>query len=157
MLPLCANAIINPEYKKEVINWCPSFEETELNEKLIEKYNCGAASKEYYAKKQFDTAFDYAKKLKYIYKTRDINALAEIAPYPEVYIHNYKNKDFMEIKSKQQLLKLDKNALFGKSAYNEINNNAIFWNWRGFMLGAGSLWFFVENNGNIGNLSIYVN
>jgi len=108
-------------------------------------------------KKQFDTALDYAKKLKYIYKTKNINALANIAPYPNVYINNYKNKKFIKIKSKQQLLKLDKNVLFGKNAYNEINNNAIFWNWRGFMLGAGSVWFFVEKNGDIGDLSINVN
>jgi len=44
-------AIINPAYKKEIVNWCPSFEETELDEKLVKKYNCGAASKDYYTKK----------------------------------------------------------------------------------------------------------
>ena len=148
---------INPEYKKETINWCPSFEESEKHPELVEKYGCGAGGQNYYSKKQFDVAYDYAKKIKYIYKTKDIEALANIAPYPNVYIEKYKNKKFIQIKSKEELLKLDKNALFGKSAYDEINNSAIFWNWRGFNLGRGSVWFFVEEDGSIGNLSIYVN
>ena len=148
---------INPDYKKEIVNWCPSFEESEKHPELIEKYGCGAGGQNYYSKKQFDVAYDYAKKIKYIYKTKDIEALANIAPYPNVYIEKYKNKKFIQIKSKEELLKLDKNALFGKSAYDEINNSAIFWNWRGFNLGRGSVWFFVEEDGSIGNLSIYVN
>lgn len=68
-----------------------------------------------------------------------IEALANIAPYPNVYIEKYKNKKFIQIKSKEKLLKLNKNTLFGKSTYNEINNNAIFWNWRGFNIGRGSV------------------
>ncbi len=148
---------INPEYKKEMIDWCPSFEESEKHPELVKKYDCGAGGKDYYSKKQFDTAYDFAKIIKYIYRTKDINALANIAPYPNVFIENYKNKKFIEIKSKKELLKLDKNTLFGKSAYDEINKSAIFWNWRGFNIGKGSIWFFVEEDGSIGNLSIYVN
>ena len=79
---------INPDYKREIVNWCPSFEER--NDKnqamLIEKYQCIGASKKCFPKEYFPIALDFAKKLKYIYRTKDINALANTAPYPEVYI-----------------------------------------------------------------------
>ena len=97
---------INLEFIKEIVNWCPSFEERNDGNQamLIEKYQCIGASKKCFPKEYFSVAQDFAKKLKYIYRTKDINALANTAPYPEVYIYNYKNKDFSEIKSKQQLL-----------------------------------------------------
>ena len=139
---------INPDYKKENINWCPSFEErNSINqEMLIKKYHCIGASKNCFPRKYFDIAQDFAKKIKYIYRTKDINALANIAPYPNVYIYNYKNKKFIEIKSKQQLLQLDKNILLNRSMFNRINESYINWYWAGFLFSQVHIMFFVENN-----------
>ena len=141
-------ATINLEYKKEIVNWCQSFEERNDGNQamLIEKYQCIGASKKCFPKEYFPIALDFAKKLKYIYRTKDINALANIAPYPEVYIYNYKNKDFIEIKSKQQLLKLDKNILLKRSIFDDINKSYINWSWRGFEFSQAGILFFVENN-----------
>ena len=48
------------------------------------------------------------------------------------------------------------NSINNSFYLDEINNSAMFWNWRGFDLGKGSIWFFVNEDGSIGNLSIYV-
>ena len=139
---------INPNYKKEVVNFCPSFEDrTDTNQvMLIKKYNCIGASKNCFPKEYFDVALDFAKKLKYVYRTKDIQALADIAPYPSVYIENYKNKEFIKIKSKQQLLRLDKNILLNRSMFKKINESYINWSWRGFDFSRVDIMFFIENN-----------
>ncbi|MBE7707759.1 MAG: hypothetical protein E7Z88_03510 [Cyanobacteria bacterium SIG27] len=149
------NAVINPDYQKEEFHWCPSMEEAGYwTEKYIDKYNCIAASINLYSKQQYEIALDFAKKIKYIYKTQDINALANIAPYPNVYIHNYKNKKFIEIKSKEELLKLDKSILLNKSMLDEINNSYLNWNWKGFMFSRTGIHFFVKDK--VDMLSIHL-
>ena len=144
------------EYKKETVNWCPASEDSNdiIREKLIEKYDCIGASKKCYNQKQYEIALDYAKKIKYIFRTKDLNALANIAPYPSVYIYNYKNKEFIEIKSKQQLLKMDRKAILNRNTYNDIYKSNLFWNWKGFMLGRGAIWFYVEDK--VVMLAIYL-
>ena len=140
---------INPEYKKEIMNLCPSMEERNDGNQamLIKKYQCIGASKNYYSKQEFDTAIDFAKKLKYIYRTKDINALANIAPYPEVYIYNYKkNKKFIDIKSKQQLLRLDKSILLNGSIFKRINESYINWSWMGFEFSQTGIIFYIKDN-----------
>ena len=139
---------INPDYKKEIVNWCPSFEESNDGNQamLIEKYQCIGASKKCFPKEYFPIALDFAKKLKYIYRTKDINALANIAPYPNFYIYNYKNKEFIKIKSKQQLLKFDKNILLNRSMFNKINESYINWSWKGFEFSQAHVIFYIEDN-----------
>lgn len=62
--------VINSDYKKEEFNWCPSMEEAGYwREKYIDKYGCIGASIDLYSKQQREIALDFAKKLKYIYKT----------------------------------------------------------------------------------------
>lgn len=140
------STIINPDYKKEEFYWCPSMEEAEFQrEKYIEKYECIGASKNLYSKEQQDIALDFAKKLKYIYKTQDINALANIAPYPDVFIYNYKNKKFIKIETKEELLKLDKNVLLNKNTSNKIDESFLNWSWEGFNFSHCGVLFFVEN------------
>lgn len=138
--------VINSDYKKEEFHWCPSMEEAGYwREKYIDKYGCIGASIDLYSKQQREIALDFAKKLKYIYKTKDINALANIAPYPNVYIHNYKNKKFIEIKSKEELLKLDKSILFNKRMLDEINRSYLNWYWAGFEFSKGGVLFFIKD------------
>lgn len=149
------NAVINPDYQKEEFHWCPSMEEAGYwREKYIDKYGCIGASINLYSKQQREIALDFAKKIKYIYKTQDINALANIAPYPNVYIHNYKNKKFIEIKSKEELLKLDKSILLNKSMLDEINNSYLNWYWAGFEFSKGGVLFFVKDK--VDMLSIHL-
>jgi len=138
--------VINSDYKKEEFHWCPSMEEAGYwRKKYIDKYGCIGASIDLYSKQQREIALDFAKKLKYIYKTQDINALANIAPYPNVYIHNYKNKKFIEIKSKEELLKLDKSILFNKSMLDEINSSYLNWYWAGFEFSTDGVLFFIKD------------
>ena len=141
------NAVINPDYKKEEFSWCPSAERAEhYREKYINKYGCIGASINLYSERQREIALDFAKKIKYIYKTQDINALADIAPYPNVFLYNYKNKKFVKIKSKEELLKLDKNVLLNRNTSNKINESFLNWSWEGFNFSHCGLLFFVENN-----------
>lgn len=138
--------VINSDYKKEEFNWCPSMEEAGYwREKYIDKYGCIGASIDLYSKQQREIALDFAKKLKYIYKTQDINALADIAPYPDVFIYNYKNKKFIKIETKEELLKLDKNVLLNKNTSNKIDESFLNWSWEGFNFSHCGVLFFVEN------------
>ena len=140
------NAVINPDYQKEEFHWCPSMEEAGYwTEKYIDKYNCIAASINLYSKQQYEIALDFAKKIKYIYKTQDINALANIAPYPNVFIYNYKNKKFIKIKTKEELLKLDKNVLLNRNTSSKINESFLNWSWEGFNFSHCGVLFFIEN------------
>ena len=97
------------------------------------------------AKQQREIALDFAKKIKYIYKTQDINALANIAPYPNVFIYNYKNKKFIKIKTKEELLKLDKNVLLNRNTSSKINESFLNWSWEGFNFSHCGVLFFIEN------------
>ncbi len=140
------NAVINPDYQKEEFHWCPSMEEAGYwREKYIDKYGCIGASINLYSKQQREIALDFAKKIKYIYKTQDINALANIAPYPNVFIYNYKNKKFIKIKTKEELLKLDKNVLLNRNTSSKINESFLNWSWEGFNFSHCGVLFFIEN------------
>lgn len=140
------NALINPDYQKEEFHWCPSMEEVGYwREKYIDKYGCIGASIDLYSKQQREIALDFAKKLKYIYQTQDINALADIAPYPDVFIYNYKNKKFIKIETREELLKLDKNVLLNKNTSNKIDESFLNWSWEGFNFSHCGILFFVEN------------
>ena len=132
----------NFDYKNEIILKCPSYEEWNNNEIIAKNSGCASGGTDYYSPLQFEIALDFAKKLKYVYRTKNMSMYAEILPYPNVYIYNYKNKDFIEIKTKSDFLKLDKNIIFNKNIFENISDSKLFWNWKGFSIGNGSICFF---------------
>lgn len=117
---------LNPRYIKE----------------KIEVYSVD--SDEIFTQEKINTAIDFSKKIKYIYKIQDMELLAQILPYP-VTINKYKNRN-ITINTKEEFKKLNKNIILNKDIYNAINNNKLFWNWQGFMLGNGQIWFWVDND-----------
>ncbi len=136
---------INPQYKLEKIERCPTFEEYEGNIDLY-KNTCLVDFDDTFTLQKVSLAIDFAKKIKYVYRTQDFTTLANILPYP-VYINNYKKKNII-INSKKELFKLDKNILLNNNIFLEIDQNRLFWNWRGFMLGNGSIWFWIDDEVN---------
>ncbi len=144
-------------YKKEKIEKCLSYEQAKENPELVDQYGCVGGGSDLFSDETVNLAIDYAKQIKYIFKTKDIKTLSQIVSYP-VYIHNYpgKDKDII-INSEEELLKLDKNILFPKSTYKAIDENKLFWNWRGFMLGNGEVWFWADDKeSKISNLTFNI-
>ena len=140
---------INPKYKEEIVKRCQTFEEYE-NNKLNSNLSCLTNFDETFTPQKVDIAIDFAKKIKYVYRTQDFITLSNILPYP-LEINNYKNQNIV-IKSKQEFLKLDKEILLNKKIFNKINDNELFWNYKGFMLGNGAIWFWIDND--ISNVTI---
>ncbi len=141
---------INPQYQLEEIERCPTFEEYESNIDLY-KNTCLVDFDDTFTKQKVNLAIDFAKKIKYVYRTQDFTTLANIFPYP-VYINNYKKKNIV-IDSKEEFLKLNKKNvlkkyIFKKSTFEAIDNNKLFWNWQGFCLGNGDIWFWIDDEVN---------
>ena len=80
--------------------------------------------------------------------------LSNVVTYP-LFIYGYKGHRFIKIKSKEEFLKLDKKIILDKKIYKEIEENKLFWNWKGFMLGQGVIWFWADTD--ISNISININ
>lgn len=151
--PIFSSAeIIDLEYKKEKVELCTPWEETEE----IEKSNiiCISGSKNLFSEESINIAIDFTKKIKYAYRTQDFELLSNVVTYP-LSIYGYKGHRFIEIKSKEEFLKLDKAIILDKEIYKEIEENKLFWNWKGFMLGQGVIWFWVDTD--ISNISININ
>ena len=130
------------KYKKEHISLCSSQKEVENNSKLPNKVNCTSANTNLYPKKDIDLAIDFAKKVKYAYRNRDMDYFANILTYP---LNINYNKTVTTINSKEEFMELDKNVLFGDNKFEEIDKNGLFNNYMGFMLGNGLIWFWSEN------------
>ena len=142
---------INPNYKKEVVKKCPSFEEAKQNPAL-EKMGC-TSDANLFSPQEFDAALDFAKQIKYLYRTKDLKTLANIVKYP-VHIRGYKKDTEMRVvNSKQMLMVLDKNTILNPKTFKAISNSPLFWNWQGFMLGDGDIWFYCKD-GEISDLTI---
>ena len=141
----------NEEYKTEIIERCLTFEEKKENS----QYNneCLINFNETFTPQNVEQAIDYAKKLKFAYRNQDINYLSNILVYP-VKINNYNNNDLI-INSKEDFLKLDKDILMKESIFKDIDSNRLFWNWQGYMLGNGNIWFWVDEK--ISNITINLN
>lgn len=144
--------IIDLEYKKEKVELCTPWPETEKLEDS--KIDCISGSKNLFTEESFDIAIDFTKKIKYAYRTQDFELLSNVVTYP-IYIYGYKRHNFVKIKSKEEFLKLDKTIILDKEIYKEIEDNKLFWNWKGFMLGQGVIWFWVDTD--ISNISININ
>ena len=130
------------ETKKEHIERCPTFEEYENNKKLYKQTPCLVSFNETFTKEKVKTAINFSQQLKYAYKHQDMELLADIISYP-LYINQYRNKNIV-INSKDEFLKLDKNIILNKSIYNDINDNKLFWNYQGFILGNGKIIFWID-------------
>lgn len=144
--------IIDLEYKKEKVELCIPWEETEKIEKS--NIDCISGSKNLFSEESINIAIDFTKKIKYAYKIKNFDILANSFTYP-LFIHGYKGQDFIEIKSKEEFLKLDKKIILNKNIYKEIEKNKLFWNWKGFMLGQGVIWFWADTD--ISDISININ
>ncbi len=142
---------INPQYQLEEIERCPTFEEYERNIYLY-RNTCIVNFDDTFTEQKVNLAIDFAKKIKYIYRTQDFPTLANILPYP-VYINNYKKKNIV-INSKEELLKLNQKNIFKKSTFEAIDNNKLFWNLQGFCLGNGDIWFWIDDEVNSVNINL---
>ncbi|MBR1617185.1 hypothetical protein IJ670_03450 [bacterium] len=135
-------ASISSNYIDEHISICPTNKDIEKYPELINRCNCTNAS-DMYSIKTVRLAYDFAKKIKYIYRTKDLRAFANIVPYP-VTIRGYYGKNLL-INSKVELLKLDRDILFNSLIFNQIDNSALFWNVQGFMLADGAIWYYADD------------
>ena len=145
--------ILDNNYKKEVIERCQTFEEHEKDPTTKEP-DCLTSFSETFSPFKVKIAINYAKKIKYVYRKEDINALSNILVYP-VRINNYKNKNLV-INTKKELLELDKNIIVNKSVFDAIDSNKLFWNWQGYMLGNGEFWFWINDNNEIKEVTINI-
>lgn len=134
---------INAKYQNEKIERCPTQEEISKNPDKYSNIQCIVSFNEHITEKKAELALDFSKKIKYLYKKQDIKALSNILPYP-IRINNYK-KSNITVKTKKDFLKLDKKLIMNKTIFNEIDKYPLFWNYQGFMLGDGQIWFFVND------------
>ena len=122
-------------YKKEIF---PELDDTmESCKNLFSEDSCAAG-------------VDFAKKLKYVFRNKDFETFANIIPYPitisEIETSSGKEKSSITINSKRELLNLDKGKIMNDKIFKAIDENGIFVNWKGFMLGQGEFWWFQSGN-----------
>lgn len=142
--------IVNPKYQNEKVELCPTFEEYEKNPNLY-NITCFVNYNDTFTPQKVDLAIDFVKKIKYVYRTEDFIALVNLLPYP-LYINNYKKRNIV-INSNKELLKLNKKIILNQSILKTIDNNKLFWNWQGYSIGNGKIWFRIDNN-NISDVTI---
>ena len=120
---------LDNDYKKEKF---PNIEETLSNcANLFSKESCSLA-------------VDYAKKLKYVFRHKDYENFADIISYP--FTIYQENKEPITINLKRELLNFDKKIIMNDKIFNAIDQNSIFVNWKGFMLGCGEVWWYQDGN-----------
>ena len=122
---------------------CPTQEEIDKNSDGYTDIKCIVNFDNQITEEKAVLALDFAKKIKYLYRKQDMKALSNILPYP-VRINNYK-KSNITVKTKKDFLKLDKKIIMNKTIFNAIDEYPLFWNYQGFILGNGQIWFFVND------------
>ena len=150
---------INEAYKKENISMCMTFEEAEKDPEKAKNASCIADCRANFSEESCAAGVDFAKKIKYAFRHKDFETFANIIPYPitisEIETSSGKVKSSITISSKRELLNLDKGKIMNDKIFKAIDENDIFVNWKGFMLGNGTIWWF-QSGSKISDLRINI-